>query len=117
MSENISWILQVAIHPGKFDEFCAVAKDLIAATGSEPATLAYEWSLSRDRTICHIYERYRDSEAVAAHLQTFGPFAPRFMEACHPTRFHVYGTPTDAVKTALADLGPVYFTPLGGFSR
>jgi quinol monooxygenase YgiN len=117
MSENISWILQVAIHPGKLDDFRAVANELIAATKSEPGTLAYEWNLSGDQTICHIYERYQDSEAVSTHLQTFGPLAERFMEACQPTRFHVYGAPTDAVKTALADFGPVYFTLLGGFSR
>jgi quinol monooxygenase YgiN len=117
MSAQISWILQVAIHPGKLDDFQAVAKDLIAKTESEPTTLDYEWNLSEDQTVCHIFERYADNDAVVTHVQSFGAFAQRFMEACHPTRFHVYGTPNDAVKSALADLNPVYFSPLGGFSR
>lgn len=117
MSENISWILQVAIHPGKLDDFQGVARDLIAKTQSEAGTLGYEWNLSEDKTVCHIYERYADADALLAHVQSFGAFAKRFMEACHPTRFHVYGTPTEAVKTALADLGPVYFSPIGGIKR
>jgi quinol monooxygenase YgiN len=117
MSDQISWILQVAIHPGKLDDFRSVAKDLIAKTESEPGTLDYEWHLSEDKTICHIFERYKDSEAMLTHVKSFGQFATRFMEACHPTRFHVYGKPSKAAKDALADLGPVYFAPLGGFSR
>jgi quinol monooxygenase YgiN len=118
MSEQIYWILQVAIHPGKLDNFRAVARDLIASTELEPGTLGYEWALSDDETICHIYERYKNADALVAHVQGFGAFAERFMQACRPTRFHVYGTPTDEVKAALADLGPVYFsTSLGGFSR
>jgi quinol monooxygenase YgiN len=117
MSDQISWILQVAIHPGKLDDFRSVAKDLIAKTQSEPGTLDYEWNLSEDGTICHIFERYENAGALVTHVESFGAFAKRFMEACHPTRFHVYGTPNEAVKAALADLNPIYFTPLGGFSR
>lgn len=117
MSATISWVLQVAIQPGKLEAFRAVANDLIAKTKSEEGTLDYEWNLSDDQTVCHIFERYRNDDAVIAHVQSFGQFAQRFMEACHPTHFHVYGTPTPAVKAAIADLQPVYFTPLGGFSR
>jgi quinol monooxygenase YgiN len=117
MSENISWILQVAIHPGKLEDFRSVAKDLVAKTESESGTLDYEWNLSEDQTVCHIFERYRDSEALLTHVQSFGNFAQRFMEACHPTRFHVYGKPSEAAKAALADLNPVYSAPIGGFSR
>jgi quinol monooxygenase YgiN len=117
MSKNITWILQVAIHPGKLDDFRSVVKDLIAKTELEPGTLDYEWNLSDDQTICHIFERYKDSAAMLTHVKSFGAFAKRFMEACHPTRFHVYGKPSAAAKKALADLNPVYFAPIGGFSR
>ena len=117
MSEQIYWLLEVAIVPGQLDNFRAVARDLIAATEPEPGTLGYEWALSDDGTLCHIYERYKNPDALVAHVQGFGAFAERFMQACRPIRFHVYGTPTDEVKAALADLGPVYFSLLGGFSR
>jgi len=117
MNKHIYWVLEVAIHPGKLNDFQKVAKDLIAKTQSEPGTLCYEWNLSDDKTICHIYERYANEDALLAHVQSFGAFAKRFMEACHPTRFNVYGIPSEPVKSALADFGPVYFSPIGGFSR
>jgi len=117
MSGQIYWLLEVAIHPGKLDAFRSVANDLIAKTKSEPGTLGYQWNLSEDETVCHIYERYQNAEAVLTHVESFGAFAKRFMEACHPTRFHVYGPVNDAVKEALGDLQPVYFSELGGFSR
>jgi quinol monooxygenase YgiN len=117
MSENIHWVLEVAILPGKLEDFRAVAKDLIAATETEPGTFDYEWYFNADNTACHVYERYRDSEAVLEHVESFGRFAERFLQACRPTRFDIYGAPSDAVKAAVADLGPTYFAKFGGFSR
>jgi len=117
MSDQIYWILQVAIHPGKLEDFRSVANDLIAKTKLEPGTLGYQWNLSDDESICHIYERYQNAEALLTHVQSFGAFAKHFMEACHPTSFHVYGPANDAVVAALDDLQPVYFSELGGFSR
>jgi quinol monooxygenase YgiN len=117
MSDSIYWILEVAIHPGKLTDFKAVARDLIAATQSEAGTLGYEWHLSADETVCHIYERYANSDVVLVHVQSFGNFAPRFIEACRPTRFDIYGKPSAAVKEALADFNPAYFSALGAISR
>ena len=117
MSESIAWILEVSIHPGKLDDFKSVAADLIAASQPELGTLDYEWNLSEDSATCHIFERYQNSEALLKHVQSFGTHARRFMESCHPTRFVIYGAPSDAAKAALAELHPVYFLPMGGFSR
>jgi quinol monooxygenase YgiN len=117
MSEEIYWLLEVEILPGELENFKTVARDLIASTKPEPGTLGYEWALSDDGTVCHIYERYRNSAALVAHVHSFGSCAERFLQACRPTRFHVYGTPNEDAKAALADFHPVYFSPLGGFSR
>lgn len=117
MSEATYWVLEVAILPGQLDNFRAVAKDLIAATQSEPGTLNYEWNLSADGTVCHIYERYRDSAALLTHVQSFAPFAERFLQACRLARFDVYGSPNEEAKAALADFQPTYYVSLGGFSR
>jgi hypothetical protein len=52
------------------------------------------------------------------HLEWFGAnCAVRFMEMVTPTRFVVYGTPSQQVKDALAAFSPVYMVPFGGFSR
>ena len=117
MSDQISWLLEVAILPGKLDDFRAVARDLIASTKPEPGTFDYEWNLNADHTVCHIFERYRDSDAMIKHVEGFGRFAERFLAACRPTRFDIYGNPSAAAKTMLADLNPTYFHTLGGFSR
>ncbi len=110
-------MLEVAIRPGKLEAFRAVAADLIAATEKEPGTLSYEYSLTPDETACHIFERYRDSDAILAHMATFGPHAERFLAACQPARFHVYGTPSASVQTAIAGLSPLYCNSIGGFNR
>jgi quinol monooxygenase YgiN len=117
MSNEISWLLEVTILPGQLENFQAVALDLIAVTTPEKGTLAYEWNLSEDGKTCDIYERYADSDAMIAHVKSFGNFAARFMQACRPTRFHVYGSPSEAAQAALDDLQPVYFKYLGGFCR
>jgi quinol monooxygenase YgiN len=117
MSNHVSWLLEVAILPGKLDDFRAVARDLIASTEPEPGTFDYEWNLNTDNTVCHIFERYRDSEAMIKHVEGFHRFAERFLKSCRPTRFDVYGNPSEAAKAMLADLNPTYFNTLGGFSR
>jgi quinol monooxygenase YgiN len=117
MNAEISWLLEVEVLPGKLDDFRAVARDLIVNTTPEPDTLDYEWNLSPDGTTCHIFERYKDSAATLKHVEGFGKFAARFLAACRPKSFSVYGQPSPEAKAALADLGPVYFSPLGGFSR
>ena len=117
MGNEISWLLVVAIQPGQFDNFRAVARDLIASTQSEPGTLSYEWNLSPDTTTCHIYERYRDSAALVAHVEGFGNFAERFLQACKPIRFDVYGSPNAEATAIIADFQPSYYSHLGGFTR
>jgi quinol monooxygenase YgiN len=119
MSDNVYWLLELAIKPGEFDNFEALMKEMVEATqANEPNTLNYEWSISDDRQSCHIYERYVDSAATMTYLGTFGEkFAERFMAALEPTRFLVYGTPNNEVKAALSGFGPVFRAPFGGFAR
>ena len=117
MSERVYWMLEVEILPGQLENFRTVARDLIASTQSEPDTLAYEWNLTEDESACHIFESYRNSDALVAHVKGFHKFAERFMQACRPTRFDVYGPANAEAKAILADFGPRYYSHLGGFSR
>jgi quinol monooxygenase YgiN len=117
MSDQVFWHLEVAILPGKLDDFKAVARDLIANTEPEPGTFDYEYNLNADDTVCHIFERYRDSAAMIKHVEGFHAFAERFLKSCRPTSFSVYGNPSEEAKAMLADLHPTYFKMLGGFSR
>ena len=119
MSSHVSWMLELDIQEGREDDFKALMDEMVSTTeANEPGTLSYEWNTSEDGTRCNIYERYVDSAAVLTHLGTFGEkFAGRFLEILKPVRFVVYGSPSTAVKDALAAFDPLYMQPVGGFSR
>lgn len=118
MSENVSWLLELAVKPGELGTFEALMHEMVESTQAEPGTLSYEWSISDARDVCHVYERYADSAAALAHMGSFGAnFAGRFLAAATPTRLTVYGTPSDEVKKGLSGFGPVFLAPFGGFAR
>jgi quinol monooxygenase YgiN len=119
MTENVYWLFELAINPGRFEDLKIIIADMVEATQrNEVGALNYEWAISDDRQVCHLYERYQDSAAALTHLESFGTnFAARFMEVVKPTRLVVYGTPSAQVKNALAKLSPIYMAPCAGFSR
>lgn len=119
MTDNVYWILEVAINDGARVSFEALMADMVDAThSSEPGALNYEWFISADGRHCTIYERYRDSAAVMLHLANFSEhFAGRFMAAVTPDRFTIFGPASDEVRAATNSLGAQYFTQIGGFTR
>ena len=88
-----------------------------AAEANEPGTDIYEWNVSEDGTVLVNYERFADSDAALAHIGGFGAHAERFLATVTPTRFTVFGSPSDAVKEALTAFGPTYTSQIGGFHR
>lgn len=118
MSTVISWNLELTVRDGRLGDLRALMHEMVESTQSEPGAQAYEWFLSDDESMCHIYERYSDSEAALAHLGTFGArFADRFLGCVEPTRLHVYGDPSAEARVALDGFGAVYLGPFGGFHR
>ena len=119
MASEVSWVLELNIKPEHKDDFPALVEEMVRATReTEPGTLEYQWSTDSYGTVCQIYERYVDSAAVLTHLGNFGEnFAARFMEILEPTRFVVYGSPSQEVIDALAGFGPTYMKSVGGFTR
>lgn len=118
MSSVVSWNLELAVRDGRLDDFRALMQQMVESTEAEPGTQTYEWFLNADGTVCHLYERYADSEAALAHLGTFGSkFAERFLACVEPTRFSVYGNPSAEARAVLDGFGAVYLGPFGGFSR
>lgn len=112
-STELFWIYEVDIVPGQLAAFTAVARDIMATMEQEPGSLEYRYALNADETTCHIYERYRDSAGLLAHAEMFGrTYAERFMEACTPSRFSVYGTPDDEAKGILAQYGAQFFAQI-----
>ena len=118
MGTDVSWMIELSVNSGSEEDLRALINDAVTATRNEPRTLAYEWSLSPDGSICHIYERYADSAAVMEHLAAFrAKFADRFMKLVKPVRITMYGSPSQELKDALAALNPLFMRPVAGFHR
>ncbi|MDA0733282.1 MAG: antibiotic biosynthesis monooxygenase [Chloroflexi bacterium] len=119
MSDIVSWVVDVTIKPGELANFKALAGELVRATQTnEPDTLAYEYLLSEDNSVCHIYERYADSDAAKIHLTTFGErFAKRFMGMVNLNRLTVYGSPDEGLRKELDGLGATFMPQFNGFAR
>ncbi|MFT5501558.1 MAG: quinol monooxygenase YgiN [Woeseiaceae bacterium] len=119
MNDSVFWMLDLQVVEGQEAALHSLMAEMVKATqANEPGTLVYEWNLSEDGTVCHLFERYSDSEALMIHLGSFGEkFAERFLAVLNPIRFFVYGSPSDAVKDALAGFNPVYMQSLAGFAR
>ena len=118
MGEQVSWVVELAVKPGELENFRALMDEMVESTRGEPGALSYEWFVSEDGRVVHICERYADSAAAAAHLGTFGEkFAGRFLAMVEPTRFTVYGDPSDEARRALGGFGATYLGPFGGFAR
>ncbi len=117
MNENVYWVLELAVQAGRLHELRDLMQDMVAAArNNEPGTLNYEWNISDDGTVCHVYVRYANPAAVMLHMAAFGTkFTDRFMALAQITRMVVYGSPGAEVKAALAPYVAVYLAPWGGF--
>jgi len=117
MSQHVHWLLELSINDGKQADFIAVMHDMIASTEGEDGALIYEWCFTEDESVCTIYERYRDSDAVLTHLAAFSQFAERFLGAATPTRMTVMGHPNETALEKLSGLSPVLMKTKAGFAR
>ena len=78
MDNAVSWVVELAVKPGKLESFRALMEEMVTSTREEQGALAYQWYVSDDGSTVHIYERYASSAAVMEHLGGFGSkFASR----------------------------------------
>lgn len=119
MNSNMSWTFELTLTKGTPEELKKLMLELVESTEkNEPSTLAYEWTINEENTVCHIYERYLDSDSALSHLETFNEkFASRLMDLGNATAFVVYGNPSSELKEALDGFGGIYMLPIGGFIR
>src|SRR5439155_11181664 len=118
MSDQISWLVELAVKPDQLDNRRALTEEMVEAARAEPGVLTYERFVSDDGRVVHLHERYSDSTAALAHLRAFeGTFAGRFLAVVERTRFTLYGAPSAEVKAPRDSLGATYLRHLGGFAR
>lgn len=117
-TDEISWQVELAVKPGRLDDFRTLTRDMVEHTKSEHGVLVYERFISEDGKVVYVYERYENSNSAVAHLQAFGKkFGERFVDMVERRRFLVFGKPNHALKEILDPLGAIYLHPLDGFSH
>lgn len=118
MTDSIRAIAEYAIPEGKLDEFKRMAAEIIdEVRANEPNTLSYEWFLSKDESKCYVVQRYRDSEAVLAHLANIADLSGRLHEVAPLTGVMIFGSPSDELRQALERVGPKVFEHWNGVTR
>jgi quinol monooxygenase YgiN len=117
MGEQISWRVELAVKPGRLENFLALTGEMVTATRDEPGALSFQRFASQDGRFVHVYERYADSAAALAHLRKFETiFSGRFVAMVDRTRFTVYGNPNDELRALLDGFGATYLRPFGDFA-
>lgn len=118
MSGVVAWVVELAVKPGKLDEFRTLTRAMVEATKAESGALVYERFVSGDGRSVHLYERYVDSAAALAHLRTFADrFEAQFGTLAERRQVTVYGDPSPELRAVLNRIGAVYLASLDGFSR
>jgi quinol monooxygenase YgiN len=112
MAKNtVHFVVDLAIHEGKFDQFESIAQAMIAGTLKETGALGYDWFLSADRKRCRLLETYVDANAVLAHMT--GPvvqqLVPKILATSSISGFEVYGDPGPEAAKMLAGVGAEIF--------
>jgi quercetin dioxygenase-like cupin family protein/quinol monooxygenase YgiN len=115
-NDQVYWVLTLAVD--QMEKFKALIQKFVAATEKETGAVQYEYNISDDQRTVDIYERYADSKAAMFHVEkTFGSLSKEFLALAKPTRWVIYGTPSNELKQAIADFHPIYMTPFDGFIR
>ena len=92
------------IHAGKLNEFKALGAQAMAIVKEkEKDALQYDWYFNEDSTECVVMERYRDSNAVFAHLGNVGEILGKVLQISDFTP-EVYGDPSPELKQVITDM-------------
>jgi quinol monooxygenase YgiN len=110
-------IVDIAIKPGKVDDFKAAAQALFERTQDEPGTLRYDYFISDDGTRNINIEVFEDAAAFVAHNQNCAPLVPALVAAGDILRIDVVGDHSDELYAELEGLKLLHFTKLGGITR
>ena len=114
MRDQVAWVVDLAVKPGQLDNFRTLTGEMVESTLRESGVLNYDRFVSEDGAFVYAYERYADSAAALAHLETFTrKFSGRFLSMVERRRFMVFGAPTQELRRVLDPLGAMYLRPLG----
>lgn len=110
MSENMLFLIESEILPGKETELRDVVRELarhVAAT--EPGTLRYDWFINTEAQTVRLVEEYDSFESAMFHGKNYKEFRIRLDELRVVTKRTICGDISDETKATLDLLQPEYF--------
>ena len=110
-------IVDIAIKPGRVDDFRAAAQALFERTQSEPGCLRYDFFISDDEKRNTNIEVFEGPEGFAAHMDNVRDLVPALEDAVDILRIDVVGDDSEHVYELLAGNKLAHFTKLGGVTR
>lgn len=117
--ERVYFIVDLAIHDGKFDSFENIVRTMVAVSQEEPGNLGYDWHLSSDGKRCRLVETYANADAVLAHV--LGPAVqdrwPKLLENSDMKGLQVLGDPGPKAGELLTAVGAEIWARWRGFNR
>ncbi|HEX6443108.1 MAG TPA: antibiotic biosynthesis monooxygenase [Stellaceae bacterium] len=114
MPEQVSWQVELAVKAGELDNFRRLTGEMVEFARQESGVLSYQRFVTADGQFVHIYERYLNSAAAAAHLRQFrARFGERFSRLVRRLSFTVYGDPSAELRALLDGFGASYLAPFG----
>lgn len=116
---GVYFIVDLAIAEGKFDQFQAIAENMVTGTNEEDGALAYEFYLDTDQRQCRLIEIYSGSDAALSHChgRVVQELVPKLLGVSTLTGFSVYGDLSAEAAALLTQVGAQLFTTWRGFNR
>lgn len=110
---TIQLVARFAVHEGKLNEFKQVAEKCMEATRKEEGNLQYDYFSNHDESEFVVMEKYKDSDAVMAHMGNLGDLLGQLFANADFT-LEVYGNPSETLANAAAGFKPKVYLHHGG---
>ena len=110
-------VVDIAIKPGRVDDFRAAAEALFERTQGEPGTLRYDYFISDDGTRNINIEVFKDADAFVFHNRNAADLVPALVVAGDILRIDVVGDVNDDLYKELEGNALLHFEKLGGVTR
>ena len=124
MSEPIVFIARQKVKEGKLEAYKQLVMDVVNfVKPNKPNTLVFLNYLSDNDSDVTQIQVYASAEAMEQHVQGLGEIAKRSYESMDVVSFEIYGSPSEATLTMMANLAksgvPVKISPHfnGGYLR
>ncbi len=113
MTDNLLFLIESEILPGKEAELRAVVRELAQhVSATEPGTLRYDWFINTEVQTVRLVEEYDSFASAMFHGKNYAEFRIKLEKLRVVTKRTICGDLSDENKAILDLLQPEYFQSL-----